>query len=79
MFMVEWLVKGMWFKGYNILKAKVDINVTCEKKLGYWFFKKQFVLGIKVTIPNLLVEIVLKDNLLVLRVHIMTMSHKRVG
>jgi hypothetical protein len=57
----------------------MDINVTCEKISGYQFFKKQFVVGIKVAIPNFLVGIVFKDNLLVLRVHIMTMSQKRVG
>jgi hypothetical protein len=41
------------------------------------FFKNN--LEIKVTIHNFLVGIVLKDNLLVLRLHIMTMSYKRVG
>lgn len=74
MFMFEWLVNGMWFKGYNILKAKVDINVTCETNSSYQFFYKKIVVITKVTIHNFLVGIVLKDNLLVLRVHIMTMS-----
>jgi hypothetical protein len=41
---------------------------------GYQFFLEQFVVGIKVIVHNFLVRIVLKDNLLVLRVHIMTMS-----
>lgn len=60
-------------ESYNILKGKVDINVIGQKISGYRFFLKQFVVGIKVTIHNFLVGIVLKDNLLVVRVHIMTM------